>query len=585
MGLAFGAGFAILSLEMEPRPIAIFLFIAMFLSFAQPLATQQLIVDLEGGVSYLNGAPVSLNPAPRAQNGRSLLPLRETARVLGLPLEASNGGLRLGTLELYPNLKLARLNGAQVDFSEIGVIQNDTLFVFARTLETALGLNAVYDPLQRLLILTYIPGVNAKDTTRPVARFSTDKKEYRIGEPVQIIEYSYDPDGQPIALSFTGREEAYFTPGPKLITLVVTNRLGKSSEPYSLQINVLPEVMNTPRDYALKYAPLGRSFLDPINSSYPVLTPERTDTPTPLLFSDSPENVSQSGVLYADVVSGPARVLAYHVNVMPIPARLVLLATNLEGVPVNVAVSRLGATSATRVVAVLGQVSLMDFWNAAGQGQLTLQPGQTAMLYVSSPLLSGQGLNLMADLMTTGRVNWTLAMLEEGLFSPSTSVNPQGLSALLTNLPNLEPDGIHVRGTFPGAVRNLRVRLEGPVGRLVLGDGNADPFITGVDALTGAPSVLKGNYGVTYTIALENALGVAGAFVPRGGLYSGAIRVNGTLTPVPESGVLYRPDSPMLLFRASESDQVNLEFIPASGSFLPVNLLFYRLSPENVAKR
>jgi hypothetical protein len=565
--------------------MAILLFTAAFLSFAQPLATRQLVVDLEGGVSYLNGTPVSLNPAPRAQDGRALLPLRETARVLGLPLDASGGGLRLGKLELYPSLKLARLDGTQVGLSEVGVVQNDTFFVFARTLEAALGLNSVYDPVQRLLTLTYIPGVSAKDTTRPVARFSTDKKEYRIGEPVQITEYSYDPDGQPVALSFTGREDAYFSPGPKLITLVATNRLGKSSEPYSVQINILPEVMNTPRDYALKYAPLGRCFLDPANSSYPTLTPERADLPAPMLFSDSPENVSQSGVLYADVVSGPARVLAYHVNNMANPARLVLLATNVDSAAANLSVARLGETAATRVVAVLGQVSLMDFLTAGDQGQITLQPGQTAMLYVSSPLLSGQGLNLMADLVTTGRVNLTLTMVEEGLFSPSTGVNAEGLGALLTNLPNLEPDGIHVRGTFPSAVRTLRVRLDGPVGRLVLGDGTVDPFITGTDALTGTPSVLKGNYGVTYKITLENALGAAGAFVPKGGLYSGAVSVNGLLTPVPDSGVLYRSDSPMLLFREFKNDQVNLELIPASGSFLPVNLVFYRFSPESMAKR
>jgi hypothetical protein len=97
--------------------------------------------------------------------------------------------------------------------------------------------------------------------------------------------------------------------------------------------------------------------------------------------------------------------------------------------------------------------------------------------------------------------------------------------------------------------------------------------------------VLKGNYGVTYKITLENALGAAGAFVPKGGLYSGAVSVNGLLTPVPDSGVLYRSDSPMLLFREFKNDQVNLELIPASGSFLPVNLVFYRFSPESMAKR
>ncbi|MER3552882.1 MAG: copper amine oxidase [Meiothermus sp.] len=558
---------------------------ALGLASAQQLATRQLILDLEGGVTYLNGAPVTLNPPPRTQDGRALLPLRETARVLGLSVEALNAtnGMRLGKLEVYPKLKLARLDGMQVNLSDVGTMQNDTLFVYVRTLEVALGLNTVYDASQRLLTLTYIPGVTARDTTRPVARFGTDKREYRIGEPVQITEYSYDPDGQPVLLNFTGREEAYYTPGPKDITLVVTNRAGKSSDPYTVRINVLPEVLNTPRDYALRYYAPGRTFLDPATLSYPVLLAERLEEPTPMLFSDSPENVSQSGVVYADGVSGPARLLAYHVNTMSVPARLLVLATNGETDPATVQLQRLGETSASRVVAVLGQASLMDFLRSDSKEQLSLQPGQTVMLYASSPLAPGQGLNLMADLVTSGKLNLTLAMIEDSLLPANPS--SENLAALLGGLPNLEPDGIHVRGTFPNAVRNLRVRLNGTAGRLPLGDGVQDPYIRGVDALTGTVNVLKGNYGVTYRITLEGALGAVGAFSPRGGLYSGAISINGVLMPVPDSGVLYRPDSPMLLFRESRSDQVSVEFVPASGSFLPVNLIFYRLDSLSVAKR
>lgn len=558
---------------------------ALGLAQAQQLATRQLVLDLEGGVSYLNGAPVTLNPAPRTQDGRTVLPLRETARVLGLTVETSSApsGLRLGKLELYPKLKLARLDGAQVALSDVAVMQGDTLFIYTRTLEVALGLNSVYDASQRLLTLTYIPGVAARDTTRPVARFGTDKREYRLGEPVLITEYSYDPDGQPVALSFTGREEAYYTPGPKDITLVATNRAGKVSDPYTVRINVLPDVLNTPRDYALRYYAPGRTFQDPDILKYPALLPERLDEPSPMLFSDSPENVPQSGVMYADSVSGAARVLAYHVNTMLVPARMLVLATNGEATPTTVQLQRLGETSASRVVAVLGQASLMDFLRSDSKEQLVLQPGQTVMLYASSPLITGQGLNLMADLVTSGRVNLTLAMVEDGLLPLNPS--SENLAALLGGLPNLEPDSVHVRGTFPNAVRNLRVRLDGAVGRLMLGDGTQDPYMRGVDALTGTTNVLRGNYGMTYRITLEGATGAAGAFSPRGGLYSGAITVNGLLMPLPDSGVLYRPDSPMLLFRESRGDLATLEFVPASGSFLPVNLIFYRLDSPSLARR
>lgn len=182
---------------------------------AQQLATRQLVLDLEGGLAYLNGSPITLNPPARLAHGRVLIPVREVARVLRVNLENLNHGtpgVQLGKLQLYPTLGQAQLNGRPLGLNEVGQLQDGVMFVSARTLEAALGATVVFDPLQRMLILTYIPGAIARDTTRPVARFATDKQEYKIGEPVRIIEYSYDPDGQPLSLNFTGREEAYFSP-------------------------------------------------------------------------------------------------------------------------------------------------------------------------------------------------------------------------------------------------------------------------------------------------------------------------------------------------------------------------------------
>lgn len=553
-------------------------------SMAQQLATRQLVLDLEGGLAYLNGSPIVLNPPARVQDGRALLPVREVARVLAVNLENLNHGtqgVRLGKLELYPGLGLARLDGRQVGLGEVGLLQDGVVFVAARTLEVALGATVVFDPVQRLLTLTYIPGATARDTTRPVARFATDKLEYRIGEPVRIIEYSYDPDGQPLSLNFTGREEAYFTPGEKVITLVATNRAGRSSEPFSVRITVRPEVMFSARDYALRFYNPGRTFPDLEVLRYPMLRADWRDESVPLIVSNSPEEVRRSGVLYADVFSGPARLLAYHLNALPTPARLVVLATNVDAASVSLRVERLGETAATRMVAVLGQVSLMDFLLAPAGERVNLEPGQTVALYKSALLASGQGLNLMADLQASGKVALTVAMIEEALLP---SVSNEGLATLLPLLPNLEPDGIHIRGTFPSALRSMRVRMEGSVGRIVIGDGVYDPRLNGMDALTGQPVQLRGNYGVTYQIALEGAANTVGAFSPRGGAYAGAIGVNGLLLPVPNNGVLFRQDSPMLFFRETQSDQVGIELIPAPGSFLPVNLIIYRLQEPPAAQ-
>ena len=551
-------------------------------AFAQQLTTRQLMLDLQRGQAYLNGRPIALNPSAQVVGGRTLIPLRELARVLGVSLEPLNHGswgLRLGRLELYPSLGLARLDGRQLALGEVGQLREGVLYVSARVLEAALGATLVFDPMQRLLILTYTSNASVREAARPVARFATEKLEYMIGEPVRIVEYSYDPDGQPLLLSFTGLEEAYFTPGEKLITLVVTNRSGRSSEPFSRRILVKPEVMFSARDYALRFFALGRTFPDPEVLSYPVLTADRRDEAMPLLVSNSPEEVPRSGVLYADVVNGPARLLVHHLNGMPAPARLVLLATNVGTAPLHLKVERLGDVT-SQVVALLGRVGLMEFWLAPAGEQVRLEPGQTVALYNSALLAPGQGLNLMADLRTSGQVALAVAMIEEALLPQLTN---EGLASLLPLLSNLEPDATHIRGTFPSAQRSLRVRLEGSAGRVVIGDGVHDPTPVGVDALTGQPVRLRGSYGITYQIVLEGAQNTVGAFSPRGGVYAGAIRVNGLLQPVPNNGVLLRPDNPMIFFRERHSDRVLIEFIPASGANLPVNLVLYRL-PELEAR-
>jgi hypothetical protein len=87
---------------------------------------------------------------------------------------------------------------------------------------------------------------------------------------------------------------------------------------------------------------------------------------------------------------------------------------------------------------------------------------------------------------------------------------------------------------------------------------------------------LKGNFGVTYSIVVENARGTVGALVPRGGPYAGAMKINGVFTALPDSGTLYRNDLPVVVYRANDRDRIEIEIVPASGSYLPINFLYYR---------
>ncbi len=566
------------------------------------LAVRQLIWPLESSNAFLNGQRITTSAPSRVLSGRAVLPLRETTRLLDLELEKISGtdGIRLGKLEIYPSQRSAKLDGKRIPMSDVAVMVDGLTYVAARAIENAVPASVAFDSQQRLLRLTISGRSNNAAPRLPVARFATDKPEYKLGEQVRLIEYSYDPDGLPLtSIKYVGREEAFFTPGQKTISLVVTNSAGRVSEPYSVQIKIGTDTMMSAREFALRRMDVGKTFVDTDVLNQAQLTPERQDESQPLLISDSPEDPDRSGVLYADTISGPARLLAYHTNGAPGRGRLVVIASNKEEVKIDVAIEHLGETAATQVVATLGQVSLLDFLLGQAKNNVQLEIDQHAPIYVSPLLERGEGLSLMMDLRSSGAVRLTVIFMEESLVPEDAGIlsSNDSLQSLL-EWPVLEMDSNHVRGTFPTAIRNLQLDLAGvPLGmgsRIVIGDNKSDPALLGADSITGRSMTLLGNFGLTYKLHLQNAFGTVGAFVPRGGPYSGAVRISNLYQALPESGVLYRHDTLALLYRYlargfeggdQPKDTVDLEFVPANGSYLPVNFVFYRIEALVTAQK
>lgn len=533
----------------------------------------QLTLTADQKTAYLNGQPTLLQSAPRNIQGRIMLPLREVAALLGQPLTATGNFIQIGTLSLDQGQNMAVLSGQPQESGNVAVLDG-TLYVSARLLALGLNGNLGTDATGRILTLTTLR--SGGNPLLPQARFSTDKLVYAPGEKVIYTEYPFDPDGAEItARKWKGREDVFFRPGTYTVTMQVTNARGMQSAPFSRTVTVQGTPVDTPVTYALKYSDVGDSFSDPQVLSYPTVSAQRVYGESfPLLFSDSPEAPTQSGVLYQDSVGGRVRLLAYHMNNLGRAARLYILARNLEARPVEVRTERLGETAPTRIEGQLGQVTLLEYFASAGSQTLSLAAGQTAAVYASPTLNQGSGVNVLQDLSTTGRVEITFLMLEESL-PPTQQVVQQ--------LPFLPQDGRHQRGTFPDAVRKLRVNLGTLPARIVIGDGAVDPTIVGVDKLTGQPQRLLGNYGVLYDLEVNGAANTAVALSPRGGLYRGAMNVqDGPLNQtikLPRVGNALQPNQPVLLWR-SLSDRLNIDFIPASGSNLPISLVFYRTRPN-----
>ena len=537
-------------------------------SHVQAASAIQLQASTDQTAILLGGRPAQLRTPPRVVQGRTYLPLLEVSALLGRPVLQSGSQFTLSTLSI---------DSAALDASLAGVTQppgsvmtlDGALYISARLLASALNANLSFSDDARVLTLTALP--DGGDPMSPQARFSTDKLIYAPGEKIIYTEYAFDPDGSDItSRKWTGRQDAFFEPGEYRVTLQVTNARGLPSLPYTRTLTVTGAPVDSPLSYALKYAQPGESFYDSKVGVYPLLiAPTLTGPAVPLVFSNSPESAAQSGILYQDSVAGRVRVLGYHLNASAKPARLYLVARNLETRPVTLITERLGETAPTRVESVLGQVTLLDYFSGEQGASLTLPPGESVPLYASPTLGPGSGVNMLQDLNASGRIELSLAMLEDGL--PPTA-------QVLQQLPYLQPDGKHQRGTFPNAVKVIRVRLGTLPARLSIGDGQIDPAVMGLDVLTGQPQRLSGNYGVLYDIQVSGAGGVAVALSPRGGLYRGAMQVqDGPLAQtvkLPRNGSALAPDKPTLLWR-SQSDQLKIDFVPASGSNLPINLIFY----------
>jgi len=328
--------------------------------------------------------------------------------------------------------------------------------------------------------------------------------------------------------------------------------------------------------FAAPLAPLPR---DASILSYPALLPQPIDAPARvLLVSDSPETVRLPGVLYRDTVQGTARVLAYHVNALPgqQSARLLVVATNAGPQEATLTLTRLGSATTQQPDPLIGQQTLLRYFASGPLAPRRIAAGGSRTLYDSGPLPAGQVVSVMLDAEASSAVQISVYLLgADSRPGPETAV--------------LEPDGLHQRGTFPEADRRWQVRLPVPTldsaSRLMF-SGPSDPPLVGVDALTGRPQELRGNFGVLYDLTVEGAAGTLLAASARGGPYQGALLVQdgggdtGSALPrrapllIGRDRALTDSAQPEAIWRV-KTDALRLLFVAANGSNLPLALVFY----------
>ena len=324
-----------------------------------------------------------------------------------------------------------------------------------------------------------------------------------------------------------------------------------------------------------------------------------------LLFSDSPEYVEEDGILYADTVSGEARILYYHLNQTNEPKKVAVVIENESG--------RLNAVNVTR--GAMGDPST-DYLQVGKSTQMDYFDDARSRIRESIYLLKD------SKRLLQERMDWTVLNPGELVYGVydfraahpvkvSVIMYPAGEDpiAFLRRAKVLPKDEHRLRGTFHGmnrTIQGLRTYDPGRDGIVYfpIGDDQRDRYRTGIDATDGSPVTNQGNYGVLYKIQLPMQ-GAATCFLsPLGGVYAGAMSVsrNGAspnLLPTPRGRTFFGDKTPpdpayeagergeMVLAEYAEladlgtyrgTSRLLFEYSPPGASNLPVNII---LMPED----
>jgi len=255
-----------------------------------------------------------------------------------------------------------------------------------------------------------------------------------------------------------------------------------------------------------------------------------------LLYSNSPEEVHDTGLFYRDTVTGPARVYFHHLNVTGHTLKLAVLMKNPGEKEAKVFWGSRGIGDPSRNYFKAAKESQQRYFSrydeyrkegTGGMESTLLVPGQ--QLEALSMLPGGRRTGLLAhpQELLTGMFDFTSTEpVEVTILICRTYEVPEVFAKSAVVLPL---DKYEHRGTMENAdltyTLKTPVALEkGEVAGLAMGVYQDPWFITGTDRMTGQETLNYGNYGVVYHVLYEvkENSGVTMGINPWGGPFSGA---------------------------------------------------------------
>ncbi|CAM3789106.1 stalk domain-containing protein [Cohnella lubricantis] len=551
-----------------------------------------------GSSSYqVNGVAANFTGKPFIKNGSLMIPVRAWANATGSIVSAAKG-------QVFLNWAEDETVTADFSVSPTEIFAEQTTLVYASLSDNAgsitaerwetdgeEGLKTLFMDPGLHTITHWVQGQNGEwsepyavtvnvlpPNDPPVALFMTSKDTYMIGEPILYTNLSSDDENAIVTREWTNNQPAFFEPGEQTVTLRVVDKHGLSSEVYSKKITISSDVMYTKEEYDQNFTPVGEIYnLDGSSVLRYSQVPYTYEiSRRNLIASDSPENVLGEGILYSDTMNGDFRLFLYHQNINSDPLTIYLAATNESLYNASVSLGSNGQAGPNSFGLWTGKQAAARYLESKKAGQTaltTLAPGETKLILPqlgASPLKYNDVFSAYADMNASAPIKFTLFAVKQDGRDPLEVLK----SEEFTVLPR---DGRHIRGTFYGADREVTVTetLGTIAQRVPFGDHVNDPALDGIDMTGGVNENNSGNYGVVYHMNVEVAANTLIAVNGRGGVYSGVFDINGSAVMVSNTSLLLNPNQACVLYRTGPNPEtVDIRFLTALGSNLPVNLLF-----------
>lgn len=297
-----------------------------------------------------------------------------------------------------------------------------------------------------------------------------------------------------------------------------------------------------------------------------------------LLFSDSPEMVYKSGILYRDKVQGRVRLFFHHVNATNKLKKLAIVLKHESIRGLEYKIIKQGVCNPCYNWLKGGKDAEEQYFDLKQQPQKTVKLGFGR----SAELLSGKGVMLEPNQLVTGIMDLEVAQEAEItvlMCEPLTDIN------LFNQRSSVEPMDEHpLRGTFRQADWHYTVTDElklkkDEVKMMCL--ANSGYFAKGIDKSTGLPAENYGNYGVVYKVDFEikDKQKLNFYFAPMGGEFAGyglwTNKGKTTLVALPQdkTSLGERGEDWLELGRLSKG-KYSFIWSPAGSSNLPIALVW-----------